>query len=443
MAFPATFVCEVRTGGSDTQCSGAFNAARGGTDYTLQNAAQATGTVTSVTTTVTATTGIFTAAMVGNTITDGTTTKEITAFTSATIVTVDSAPSWTGATIFVGGAKATPGGMAQIGLIAGNVVFLNYNATPFTTTTASTNVSGGCVSVVGNTTWCGYDTTRTLKNFDANRPTFQVGTGVTGSILFTGTVSPDIQNIIVDGAGVATSTGSNHRGTVWRCKATNFTNGGIVFNNNTGSATFCEATGCSSVVALNSNCYFCVSHGNTITGISGFFASGCISYGNTGASSDGFQSNTGMTNCVAYGNGRDGFRAPSGGGVQPTYWLNCISENNTGFGFNMQFTTTRGTMVNCATYLNTSGRSTQVTATTPIQDLNPITGSGSFFNNAASADFRLNNTAGAGASARAAGFPSLSADGLTSGFGDVGAAQHQDSPAITLVNTTTNIFLEA
>ena len=73
-------------------------------DYSQQSSNWATGTVTSSSTTVTATTSIFTESMVGNLITDGTTYKEITAYTSGTVVTVDSAPSWTSATIYVGGA---------------------------------------------------------------------------------------------------------------------------------------------------------------------------------------------------------------------------------------------------------------------------------------------------------------------------------------------------
>jgi hypothetical protein len=54
---------------------------------------QATGTVTSSGTTVTVTTGIFTAAMVGQPITDGTQQVTITGFTSATVVTVNAAPN--------------------------------------------------------------------------------------------------------------------------------------------------------------------------------------------------------------------------------------------------------------------------------------------------------------------------------------------------------------
>lgn len=106
MALPATVIWECRTTGSDSN-GGGFDPSLGGVDYSQQNAAQATGIASSSGATVTATTSIFTSQMVGNLITDGTTWKEITAFTSATVVTVDSAPSWTAASVKVGGALAT------------------------------------------------------------------------------------------------------------------------------------------------------------------------------------------------------------------------------------------------------------------------------------------------------------------------------------------------
>lgn len=439
MALPATGVIEVRLTGSDTQCAGGFNAARGGTDYTLQDAAQATGTVTSVTTTVTATTSIFTAAMVGNYITDGTTFKEITAFTSATIVTVDSAPSWTAATIYVGGALASPGKAASIGLVSGNVVFVKYNASPYVATAATTNVASGCVAPVNSTTWCGYDTTRAVRNTDTNRPTFQINTGVSTATLFTSTANVDIQNLIGDGNNQTASIFISTRGLNWRCKAINFTAGGFLQNNaGQGVAFWCEASGCSSVSPFKTNALACISHGNSVSGFDGGNVVDCISYANTGGTSDGFGLSgltsiaTMVVNCVAYGNGRDGFRFTG----NPGLCVNCIAEANSGFGFNEQSVNLRMLLQNCGSYNNSSGRSSMVTATSPVADLNAVTASSSFFVNAASGNFALNNNQGAGALARAAGFPALSADGLTASFPDVGAAQHQDVPTLVSVNQT-------
>jgi len=57
-------------------------------------------------------------------------------------------------------------------------------------------------------------------------------------------------------------------------------------------------------------------------------------------------------------------------------------------------------------------------------------------------DFSLNNIAGGGADCRAAGFPGILLGGTTTGYLDIGAVQHEDSPQQTMVvNRTTNVFI--
>ena len=56
---------------------------------------------------------------------------------------------------------------------------------------------------------------------------------------------------------------------------------------------------------------------------------------------------------------------------------------------------------------------------------NDVTLTGSPFTS--STNWGLNNTAGAGAACRAAGFPGSMKDGVTTGYLDIGAVQHQDS----------------
>jgi len=72
MALASAFVWEVRTTGSDTQCSGGFKAGASGTDYSNQDAAQFSGTNLAIdlttNTKVTSATHNFVAADVGNTI---------------------------------------------------------------------------------------------------------------------------------------------------------------------------------------------------------------------------------------------------------------------------------------------------------------------------------------------------------------------------------------
>jgi hypothetical protein len=131
--------------GSDSNGGGFVAGTAGGTSYANQSSAQATGTVTSATTTVTATTGIFTAAMVGNYMTDGTTWVYITAFTSSLIVTVNVAPSWTAATIKVGGALQT---LTKVNALAvnNNKIYVKAEATITTTTGISLTFAGGTPS---------------------------------------------------------------------------------------------------------------------------------------------------------------------------------------------------------------------------------------------------------------------------------------------------------
>lgn len=119
-------VWELRATAGATTNGGCFDVANKGAtgvDYSQQSSAQATGTVTSVTTTVTSTAGIFDNTMLGNCITDGTTFVIITAFTSSTIVTVDTSPSWTAASVKVGGSQKSIDKIFNK-IVAGNAVWI-------------------------------------------------------------------------------------------------------------------------------------------------------------------------------------------------------------------------------------------------------------------------------------------------------------------------------
>lgn len=444
MALPAAAAIEVRTTGSDTQCGGGYSNL-GGTDFSQQDTAQATGTVTSATTTVTATTGIFTSSMIGNYITDGTTFKQITAFTSATIVTVDSAPTWTAATIFVGGALATPG---KAGLIhvAGNTI--HVKAGTYSITSASTNVAGGCPSLTAGlaatqTRLIGYQTTR---GDNGTKPLLQASGISTATIVTAGTACR-VDNISVDGAtltairGFQIGSGANAPLAI-RCKAANCTNSG--FAGATGATCeLCETTGCLTQPSFNSGVHYigCVARANTA---SGFTAPGsatdCYSINNTGASTIGFAGIVGGTirNCTAYGNGSHGFSwtGSTNGGVA----TNCLAVNNSGFAFAVAASYDGGLIQNCATFNNTSG-AIQSNFTVASQ-IGNIVLSADPFNAAGSLDFSLNNVSGGGAACRAAGFPATTGtyvfpSGLsTPNYPDVGASQHFDTPTLVSVNQT-------
>ncbi len=188
----------------------------------------------------------------------------------------------------------------------------------------------------------------------------------------------------------------------------------------------CTATGCTTA-AVFSFCtvsILCEAYANTITP---FQITGacifCISRSNTGASTDGFTGGaTGASyiSCIAYGNGRDGFRVTSSGSA-----VNCIAEANTGWGFT---SSSIAFLVKCASYNNTLGAN-NLTGRGPSVGFIANT-TGSFFNNAAGNDFSLNSTASQGALARAAGIPGVFPAASTTGYHDIGAAQHADPAAL-------------
>jgi hypothetical protein len=133
-----------------------------------------------------------------------------------------------------------------------------------------------------------------------------------------------------------------------------------------------------------------------------------------------------LTNVAINANTSDGigFTNASGSANNPTLYLqNSIIQSNGGFG--VVLTDAIGGQsvdsqdINNAWRNNTSGDVSNWT-----KGANDVTLTGDPFVNAAGGNFALNNTAGAGAAARGAGFPGvLEAGG--SGFIDIGPLQHQ------------------
>ncbi len=430
MAFPSTAVIEVRPTGSDLN-GGGFNSARGGTDYSQQDAAQATGTVTSSTTTVTATTGIFTSAMVGNYITDGTTWREITAYTSSTVVTVDAAPSWTSASINVGGALASLGRAGAL-MVTGNTIYVKNGSYTMSSGTANTNNGIFSVSVGSDSALSavvGYSTSRTINNTTTSPPVFTAsGISSVTMIRHTGTFCAfRFRNIVVNGASLSNVQGfggtSGSSTTFECCTAQNCSTG---FGGST-SCVKCFASSCGVGFSGGFSFHGCVANGGTghgFTVATSAVMSDCIASNKSGASSDGFNlslsAGGAITNCTAYGNGRHGFNInnyPRG-----ICLLNCISDSNGGWGITINSNAAHPALYNCATRNNTSGGIQQAVTG---QEVGSITLSANPFTNAGAGDFSLNNTAGGGAACRAAGYLGAFLSGTTTSYGDVGAAQSQ------------------
>ena len=440
MTISANTVWEVRTTGNDTQCGGGFDAtiAGAGTDYSQQNSAQATGTVTSSTTTVTATTGIFTAAMVGNSITDGTTYKQITGYTSATVVTVDSAPAWTSATVYVGGALASPGKTAGL-TTAGNTVYIKTGI--YLVTTASANVLNGCVSITAAGTaarpnfWRGYTTAR--GDASGAKPVLKAS-GITNATLvsLTGTYTR-FENMELDGntlTSITTLTSNANEVLIRNGTFRNGTNNGLnlsgrceVYN----SAIIACGSGGTYAVLLGQpaslyNCTLdaCSNDLNVAGTTGGSFIDHCLFRNHvSGGAVVNFNGciGTRITYCTFYNNSADNINL---GNNNNTVTF-CLFVSSGGYGING---TVAGNGVNsliyyCAGYANTS--SNYNTALTNVVGFVPLTTNP--FNNASGGDFSLNNLAGGGALCRAAGLPGAF-PGLpnTARYQDIGAVQHSD-----------------
>lgn len=328
-----------------------------------------------------------------------------------------------------GGALASTG-QAAAGFVNSNVMFIK--AGTYTVTSASTNVAAGCVSLASTAMRMeGYGSVRT----DMGTPPLIQASGISTFALIALAGNGIVQNLTLDGAALTSSRGLNCTGGTflfcYKIAALNCTNNGFLTNSVQTFTLLCRATGCSTQPAfVVQHAFACEAYSNTVTGFApgnSSVLSRCLAYNNSGASTDGFgpTAQTNLDNCSAYGNGRDGFRAAASGVAM----LNCLSEANTGIGFNAAGFSTR--LVNCAAFNNTGGN-TSLTTTSADLNLGFITGTASFFVNPGSGNLALNNTAGGGAAVRAAGIPGTFLSGTTTGYLDLGAAQHQDTPATVL-----------
>jgi hypothetical protein len=450
MALNANTVWEVRTTGSDNNGGGFYNRSAGtSVDYSQQDAAQLnlTDLACNNSTTVTSVTGGFTAAMVGNLIhiTAGTGWTagfyEITARASSNSVTFDRKPcssSVTGGTGYVGGACASLGNV--VGAFAGgNICWVK--AGTYTLTSATANVSGGIVLLpLAPCMVIGYQTTR---GDYGTKPLIAVpGDGsVTGVSVISGSASAYysiVANLAVDCASQATMTGITlgQYCRAYKCKVSNSTVYGISLGSPGvtcyGGAILCEVTGHSGTTGIHQLSggiiYGCYVHDGTCEGyhlVGNVHCLYSIADTNTGAGIYGFYCNTPrMVGCVAYGNGASGFYFYKGNNWLPSVVIGCIAEGNGTYGFEEASNNHGDLFLNNAAY----GNGTADLANLDInfeQVLGMITQTaGSFFVDAANGNFALNSTAGRGALLRAAGILGAFPGGLTTGYADIGAAQH-------------------
>lgn len=355
-----------------------------------------------------------------------TTTATITNYSSgSTIATALS----TGGDFYIGGALASPGKCCSLS-VAGNRICIG--AGTYTVTSASNNVAAGCFTLPGNTgntigIFEGYGTYR--GDAPSSKPLIKADGAITTFTLCTSSITM-VRYVAFDGNSRTSSKGLSlaSNGSAFQCTAANCTNNGMT---GAGSSTslfeFCYVTGCSTQIAMISGLFnYCVSNSNTVTGMSLTGQGvGNISANNSGASSDGFITIGGqcLYNCIAYNNGRDGFRHISSAVVFTA--TNCVAVNNAGYGYNAASVDDNYWLRNCAGYNNTSGNIN--TTNVPARQTGFVTLSGDPFVSAGTGNFALNNTSGAGAACRASGIPGPFIGISTTGYIDIGAAEHQDS----------------
>ncbi|HEX5323841.1 MAG TPA: hypothetical protein VFW40_08655 [Capsulimonadaceae bacterium] len=449
-AFSATTQWDIGTGGSSSN-GGGFDTSSSGTDFSQQNSPQITYTdlvIGATNTQLTSALNPFTSVDVGNiiNITGGTgfTVQRVQIVSvAAGVATCDKScgtASSTGGTGNLGGSLSKLADVAALP-VAGNTVWIK-TGTYSSTTTTTLNLTGAVgtpITIAGyNTTHGDNGTAPTLTsatNFidiidiDASWLTFR-------NLKITSTAG-------TPGDGIAGVTATSQFITVDSC-----TINGVAHGINGGTRAM------NPLIVRNTQISNCTSHAVT-NGGSGFadMFEGCVFYNNGG---DAYLSNTSasqliFTDCIIAKNAAgvvtantsradiwyfrncdfvdqtgDAIKNTESTGSLTIGLVNCIFYGNGGWAVNI---TTQSQTVGDSRALinhsnaygsNTSGNLKGLSAGTGDVSL-----SGDPFTNRSGQDYSLNNTSGAGAACRAAGFQGAFSNGTTTGYPDIGAAQHQ------------------
>ncbi len=341
--------------------------------------------------------------------------------------------SSTGGTGNLGGAMASPGS-ASSAIQNLNTIFIKYNATAYNCS-ATPDVSGGRINNGNGLILVGWDTTRTIGNSDANRPTLNANAA--SMTLYNSTNASQAHNLSFDNSGsnasVTLMNSSAFTLTVRRCKFRRSTTSGLTvsgpitrlsdleFDTNsgtqalliTGSTTACGISvyGCTATNAITmipssstgslNDCLVAnyAGTGNCYNLSSAVTATNCTGHASGATAGHIFTvtSRCELRNCLAVGGG-------SGGGG--------------GRGFNANAAQAESRLVNCAAWDNDSGthnyRAGQVEGFVTLS-ADPFVAAGT--------DFRLNSTAGGGAACRGVGAPATYPGYGAANAPDIGAYQ--------------------
>lgn len=323
-------------------------------------------------------------------------------------VTLDRTPTGAGAGSVgvgrLGGARISVGG-AMANAASGQKVYVKGGT--YTVGSGTVNTSGNAIkppagsATYGTTTIIGYGTTRG----DMALTTPVVHTyHVAGTFCDASNGGVSAYFMQVEGGATASSIGffTGSHSTIVGCVATSMATG---FRGSNGQFVACLADTCGNGFGDGTSaviyCSRCWAKGST-AGYGFFVASAAVidSCVASGGSTNGFYSNTSASflNCTAYGNAASGFIRANAALTRATSYTNCLSVSNTGYGFEDQSAQVM-TLVTCASYGNSTARSTGVAS---LRDMGPLALAGDPFVAATSNDFRLNDR-GAGLVARTGG----------------------------------------
>ena len=313
-------------------------------------------------------------------------------------------------------AFATPGYAAGQASSQGDKIYIKEGT--YNLTTASSNVSGGILYIARGVQIEGYKTTIGDR---AAKPVISTN-GVTVSspvVDFDYPAYNSLGNYVisleVDGqntASVGFENDANYTALLFDCVARNCGYGfkgsfqsGVTYN--------CEAHDCTTSGFYQGNSVYCwadscqVGFSSTTKNLDSCIASNSTSHGYDVGNSYIMT----WKKCIAVNNGGDGFR----GSYDIGYSSEMIAVGNAGYGYHLGGANGTLIMFDCADYNNTSGRTIN---TNTSRDFRPINLTGDPFVNSAANDYRINDTAGAGAELRQIQLSGLA--GVNSVF-DVGA----------------------
>lgn len=362
-------------------------------------------------------------------------------------------PASTAGTGKLGGAFASAG-MAGSYHVGGAGIYAKYNATAFSSTSTTSNIKLGRLTLAAGTstamsfirgfdTVCGDEYTPTNG---LNRPTLKWGNAVaagSNALITAATTFMRVENIICDGN---TGSATNSRGVVIngncivrKVKFVNFNSAAFSVGGTAGISSIidCEASGNVSVqvFGLTTGVYNfkgCSFHDNTFGVIQATTGTvrleNCNFYNNTGASTYNVQitgAGAVYSNNVTMGTvGQHGFDIQAA--LLQGVFTNTYIQGAGGWGWNFGTAMDTVTMINCCCYNNTSGNFDVTKLTNSYDQIGFLLPTGDVFTNLAGGDLTLNNTSGAGAVLRAAGWPSTYPGMTGTNYSDVGAYQHAD-----------------